>query len=352
MSVMLTLVIATFLAYMGLPFLGNAFDFPTANIGSEYVQWGEKYNSDILHASAFGTHVVIINSQQIADELLDRRGAKYSDRPYFPTIDLTGMSSYNLGVMRYGETWRIGRKYATQAFRQAGSPPNNLSSIIVTSVHQVLKRILHSPDNLWDHSKMISISIAMSSMYGYDAESSKDPCVVAADEAFIINMELASPGGSAQGDARPSLVADLLERKNTVGVSEKEEVAVMTIAPTTYIGASDPTKSAIGTFIYLMVINPDIQSKAQAEIDRILESKRLPGYEDRPAMLYVEAIYRKVLRWKPPGSLGFPHAVTEDDFYDGYLIPKGATILSNIWLVILTGNFNGYEELIPTSTGR
>lgn len=127
MSAMLTLVIATFLAYMfrklmtrreqrhfppgprGLPFLGNAFDFPTANIGSEYVQWGEKYNSwyiityrqqgdltindsyligDILHASAFGTHVVIINSQQIADELLERRGAKYSDRPYFPTIDL------------------------------------------------------------------------------------------------------------------------------------------------------------------------------------------------------------------------------------------------------------------------
>lgn len=42
----------------------------------------------------------------------------------------------------------------------------------------------------------LSISIPMSSMYGYDAKSVSDPCITAADASFTINMELASPGGS------------------------------------------------------------------------------------------------------------------------------------------------------------
>ncbi|PPQ69848.1 hypothetical protein CVT25_005489 [Psilocybe cyanescens] len=383
----------------GLPLIGNALDFPTVNLGPEYVQWGQRYNSlskylvltaklnptgDILHASAFGTHVIIINNRQIADELFERRAVKYSDRPYSPTIDLAGMSSYNLGVMRYGEKWRIGRKFALQVFRQASTSPNNFSAAIITGVHQALKGLLHSPERLWDHNKIVcvfdnrlpalfvgfrlSISIPMSSMYGYDAKSVSDPCITAADASFTINMELASPGGSfinilpalrfippwfpgafsrrkaetarkltdemvsipleftkarvAQGDARPSVVADLLERKNTVGVSEEEEAALLSVAPTAYAAGSDTTQSSTGTFLYLMVSNPDVQRKAQAEIDSILGSKRLPGYEDRPSMPYVEAIYREVLRWRPPGSIGFPHSTTEDDVYDGYFIPK------------------------------
>jgi hypothetical protein len=30
-----------------------------------------------------------------------------------------------------------------------------------------------------------------------------------------------------------------------------------------------------------------------------------------------------------------PHRVSEDDIHDGYLIPKGALVLTNIWLVLL-----------------
>ncbi|KAJ3816339.1 cytochrome P450, partial [Lentinula raphanica] len=37
------------------------------------------------------------------------------------------------------------------------------------------------------------------------------------------------------------------------------------------------------------------------------------------------------LRWQPATPLGVPHATLEDDWYEGYLIPKGTTILANIW---------------------
>jgi len=40
-------------------------------------------------------------------------------------------------------------------------------------------------------------------------------------------------------------------------------------------------------------------------------------------MPYLEAIYREVLRSRPPAQLGVPHSLVEDDHYKGYFIPKG-----------------------------
>ena len=71
-----------------------------------------------------------------------------------------------------------------------------------------------------------------------------------------------------------------------------------------------------------MAIHPDIQDKAQREIDSII-GNRLPDFSDRPDMPYVEAIYREVLRSCPPVPMSFPHRLMEDDHYKGYFIPKG-----------------------------
>jgi len=73
------------------------------------------------------------------------------------------------------------------------------------------------------------------------------------------------------------------------------------------------------------------KKKGQREIDDLLHYARLPEFSDRPSLLYVEAIYREVIRWMPPLPISVPHCSTEDDIYQGYFIPKGTTILANIW---------------------
>jgi len=134
-----------------------------------------------------------------------------------------------------------------------------------------------------------------------------------------------------EGTAVPSLVTSFLEKKNTIGASAQEEKAIADIAYTVYGAASDTTISTIGSFFYYMAVNPGIQEKAQKEIDRVISRNRLPDFSDRPAMPYVEAIYREVLRSRPPLRMGLPHCVMEDDHYNEYFIPKGATLLGNIW---------------------
>jgi hypothetical protein len=82
------------------PIIGNALDLPTIDLANVYVAWGKKYNSklnelfcpfvnigvigSIIHASAFGRHVLVLNNLEDAEELLEKRAAMYSDRPVFP----------------------------------------------------------------------------------------------------------------------------------------------------------------------------------------------------------------------------------------------------------------------------
>ncbi|KAF8880801.1 cytochrome P450, partial [Gymnopilus junonius] len=46
---------------------------------------------------------------------------------------------------------------------------------------------------------------------------------------------------------------------------------------------------------------------------------------------YVEAIYHEVMQFAPLLPLGLAHRVIEDDYYNGYFIPKGTTVLASIW---------------------
>ncbi len=82
-----------------------------------------------------------------------------------------------------------------------------------------------------------------------------------------------------------------------------------------------------------MVLHPDVQKRAQQELDAVVGSGRLPEFSDRASLPYLNALVKELLRWHPVAPLGGPHRVVADDIYDGYLIPSGATVLVNIWFV-------------------
>ena len=56
------------------------------------------------------------------------------------------------------------------------------------------------------------------------------------------------------------------------------------------------TYSTINTFILAMVLHPHVLKKAQEEIDRVVGRKRLPEFDDRENLPYIEAIFQEVLR--------------------------------------------------------
>lgn len=91
------------------------------------------------------------------------------------------------------------------------------------------------------------------------------------------------------------------------------------------------TVSSIETFFLAMTLFPEVQRKAQEEIDRVLGPGRLPTVADRSRLPYIDAIVKEVLRWHPVAPMGIPHMSVEGDMWEGFYIPKGSLIMPNIW---------------------
>lgn len=53
-----------------------------------------------------------------------------------------------------------------------------------------------------------------------------------------------------------------------------------------------------------MVRHPDVQRKAQAEIDRVVGRDRLPTFAEREKLPYTNAVLSEVLRILPPVPAG------------------------------------------------
>jgi cytochrome P450 len=64
------------------------------------------------------------------------------------------------------------------------------------------------------------------------------------------------------------------------------------------------TVSAIYAFFLAMTIHPDIQARAQAELDSVVGTDRLPTFDDRDSLPYINAICKEVFRWNVIAPLG------------------------------------------------
>ena len=64
------------------------------------------------------------------------------------------------------------------------------------------------------------------------------------------------------------------------------------------------TLAALQAFFLAMATHPDVQCKAQAEIDAVVGQDRLPDFSDRAKLPYVNAIVKETLRWHSISPLG------------------------------------------------
>ncbi|KAF8183439.1 cytochrome P450 [Pholiota molesta] len=324
------------------PIIGNLFDIPSKRAARHPWQ----------------PHLVM-NKLEDAEELFDRRSRIYSDRQVVPIMELMGWD-HNIGLLQYGDKWRVHRKICQQNFNARAAV--DYQPIIKSKVSQLLQGLLASPERFEEHNKTFSTSLLLTSMYGYDVNSLDDNGSKPHERLPVLrHVPKWFPGASsrrtaeevkkltdyliqspfdwvkkrmAEGTSVPSLVSNFLETKGGKNASPEDERMISDIAYSIYVAKFSQPRQTISmglTFLYLMAIHPEIQKKAQAEIDHITGGTRLPDFQDRPSLPYLEALYRELMRWMPPVPLGLPHRLTEDDEYKGYFIPKGTSVIGNIW---------------------
>jgi cytochrome P450 len=99
------------------------------------------------------------------------------------------------------------------------------------------------------------------------------------------------------------------------------------------VGAgSDTSASTLITMVLAAVMFPDTVTKAQKEIDEVVGSERSPDFDDLQRLPYVDAFVREVFRWRSVAIIGGqPHAPVQDDYYNGWFIPKDTWVQGNLW---------------------
>ncbi|XP_022111570.1 cytochrome P450 2J6-like [Acanthaster planci] len=100
-----------------------------------------------------------------------------------------------------------------------------------------------------------------------------------------------------------------------------------------FAAGSETTVTTLEWCFLYMAIYPEIQQRVQAEIDAVVGRNRLPRLADKPGLNLTRTVIWEVQRMASIVPLGLPHVAASDTQLQGFLIPKGTILVSNMWRI-------------------
>ncbi|KAF8516538.1 putative CyP450 monooxygenase [Hysterangium stoloniferum] len=356
--------------------VGNVADLPAFNEWKTYGKWAKEYG-DLVYLRVLGTSILFVNSNNMAQELFEKRSKIYSDRPALTMLhELMGFD-WGLPVMPYGESFRHHRR-VTQRKLTSGSLLE-YRPIQLKNARHLLQRLEASPTKFLEHTRHTISAIIMEITYGIQIKPHNDPYVALVEEAmgpaalaaapgaFMVDIIPALkyipeqfPGASFQrkariwsqllndmvevpfeavkammksGKAQPSMTSTLLEELSSMNNvdEENEEKIIRNVVGMIHAGGADTTICALEIFFLAMVLYPEAQTTAQREIDKVIGPQNLPEFDDRKLLPYTNSLCKEVLRWHSVSPVGIPHRLNQDDIVGDFFIPAGTIVIGNSW---------------------
>ncbi|KAJ8922410.1 hypothetical protein NQ315_004356 [Exocentrus adspersus] len=141
---------------------------------------------------------------------------------------------------------------------------------------------------------------------------------------------------------------NVLKSSEEAGDSFSEE-QLMALCMDLFMAGSETTNNSLGFAFFYLIKYPEVQKKAQMEIDAVLGKHRVPTLEDRPNLPYVECVVLESLRMFGGRAFTVPHRAIRDTELCGYTIPKDVLILANLHGCMMdpTSGYDNPEEFVP-----
>ena len=355
--------------------LGHIRLVPADNPEYTYAKWAKEYNSDIIYVHMLGQPIVVLNTVQAAIDLLDKRSSNYCDRPRFVLFEIMGWRA-TLTFLRWGPKFKLHRRVLQRAF----TPTSCVSyrALQERETKTLLKGLLAKPAE-WETSlRRFATAVVMGIGFGIDIKTDEDPYIKIATDASYALGHGGAPAGTpvdfvpflrllpswlvrsrsltfardwnwtiralhdvpfaaAVKDRHTETAKDsfiqALFKQQEVGkdqdANEFTDEDIKGAAGAVFAAGQDTTWATLIVFILNIMLHPNIQRKAQKQIDDIVGFDRLPNFDDRNRLPYLDCIVQETLRWCPVSPIGLPHRSLQDDEYNGMFIPKGSYVYAN-----------------------
>ncbi|KAJ7080194.1 cytochrome P450 [Mycena belliarum] len=370
----------------GWPLIGNLFDWPS-HYQAETMQVWQKAYGPVTQLSIIGKEILFLTSARAISELFAKRASTFSDRPKLIfSEELCGMHVLH-PMTQFGADFKDQRKFMKEVL--APEVLRNHEALLDDEGRRLLRSILATPNECDRHLRRFSSSLSLRMVYGFEALEIDDPHVLLAEEMMqlaeyaVIGGWLVDffpslkhlprwfPGASFQkradyyrakitemislpwnevreklitGTTSPDSFCAVNMRKYDDGATPRTEGLIKATATAIYGGASDTTASAAWSFMLAMVRHPEVQAKAQAEIDAVIGRGRLPRMGDKNDLPYLTQVVWEVFRWAPPVPVTLPHRNRVQDDFDGYIIPKDTTMVASLYSITRDEEFHAAPD--------
>ncbi|KAH9163988.1 cytochrome P450 [Lactarius sanguifluus] len=353
----------------GLPLVGNILRAADSDWLAFFINLLTHLPGDLMYLTVFGQGILVINSQRIAVDLLEKRSNIYSDRPQSISLNEFLTESLLFVFTGYGNLWRRLRHPVVEGFSKSVVP--DFYPIQSREAIMLALSLIKSPPMI-KHFQRHSWSIILSiNYYLPPVESEDDPVIV----GIVNHVQRLEPGARlveyfpwmryipnklakwkwdvqywfiqdslmyecllgkvaddlAKGIDQPSFGATLIKNQEKYRLSEREQAWLV---GNMLSAGGETTSTALHWWLLALLVHPEVQVRAHAELDEVVGYARPPTFADLPSLPYIHAMVKEALRWSPAIPFSVPHAMSADgDWYEGMFIPKGTIILPNVNLI-------------------
>uniref|UniRef100_A0A8C3Q999 Uncharacterized protein n=1 Tax=Geospiza parvula TaxID=87175 RepID=A0A8C3Q999_GEOPR len=400
-----------------LPFIGTMFSIDFRNPHRSFGQLQEKFGN-IFSLQNCWTNVVVLNGYKTVKEALVHKSDDFADRPHFAIYEHMGYGKNCEGIVvaRYGHVWKELRRFTLSTLRNFGMGKKSLEERVVEEAGFLCSEIESEEGKSFDiHVRLnnavcnMICNIVFGDRFDYGDETFKKlsrlfqnsldeetgflpqllnvvPILVripgVAQKLFRAQRELMDfidvaidKHRKTRDPAYTRDVTDVFLKEMEKGKAAEENgfhynnLRLVTLD--LFTAGSETTSSSLQWALLYMLLHPEIQSKVQAEIDKVIGRERPPSMMDQASLPYTNAVIHEVQRCGDVVPVALPHMTYRDTELQGFFIPKGTTIITNLSSVLkdetvwekpnefypehfldAKGQFVKPEAFLPFSAGR
>ncbi|KAJ2912894.1 hypothetical protein MD484_g7523, partial [Candolleomyces efflorescens] len=271
-----------------------------------------------------GQGLLVLGSQQRVVDLLDKKAVNFSDRPTLPVNELMDIN-WSFAAMPYGAAWRQYRRNFHQYLNN--NAVQEYHPIMLEETKNFLQKLKSNPHQIFEGVQFLFGTAIMRAAYGFDDIRQNESLIHIAEDLVFEMAESAVPGRflvnyftplryvpswfpgagfkkhfmkvaqmsfkalyppfeEAKRDVEdgrksrhPSMAHSFIDRlheESNTTRAELEEVA-RGVCAVAYLAGAETTVSSATALLYVLASYPEIQAKAQAEIDIIKKPGCISG---------------------------------------------------------------------------
>ncbi|XP_076960148.1 flavonoid 3'-monooxygenase-like [Bidens hawaiensis] len=353
-----------------LPHLGTVPHHSLAALAAKY--------GPLMHLRLGFVDVVVAASASVASQFLKTHDANFASRPPNSGAEHIAYNYQDLVFAPYGPRWRMLRKICsvhlfsgkalddyrhvrqeevailTRALVSAGESPVKLGQVLNVCTTNALarvmlgRRVFGDGDPKADEFKdMVVEMMVLAGEFNIgdfipaldcldlQGITNKMKQLHARFDSFLNTIMEEHKSGNGGASTHRDLLSTLISLKDDAdGEGGKlSDIEIKALLLNLFVAGTDTSSSTVEWAMAELIRNPQILRQAQEEMDNVVGRDRLVTESDLGQLSFLQAIVKENFRLHPSTPLSLPRIASESCEVDGYYIPKGSTLLVNVWAI-------------------